>query len=179
MSVRLTQVAVEIERHVAAHGWDQPARLFALVDTAELLRNEPQLAETIGEQPADGASLTPVEQDELPDEPLEDLLARIAWPDEVEGCALVLERLMLPPEAEAELQAKEDDGTLDDEGAAEHVAAHPDREEVRIVVAVLRDGDQECVLRLRSRDDEREVLSGSDLVPQLTEALATTFAPEA
>ena len=36
---------MEIERHVAGLGWDQPARLFALVPTVELIEAEPQLAE--------------------------------------------------------------------------------------------------------------------------------------
>ncbi len=34
--------------HAARSGWDQPAHLFALVDTAELLEREPQLAEVLG-----------------------------------------------------------------------------------------------------------------------------------
>ena len=33
----LTAALLEIERHVTHGGWDQPARLFALVPTAELV----------------------------------------------------------------------------------------------------------------------------------------------
>ena len=43
MSVRLTRAIVEVERHAAASGWDQPARLFALVDTEELLARGAQV----------------------------------------------------------------------------------------------------------------------------------------
>ena len=41
----------EVELHAAHAGWDQPAQLFALVDTAELLQREPQLAELLGVEP--------------------------------------------------------------------------------------------------------------------------------
>ena len=175
MSVRLTQVAVEIERHVADGGWDQPTRLYALVDTAELIRTEPSLADQLGTDVVPGTSLTPIEQEDLPDDGLDMLLSSIVWPEEVDGVALVVERLMLPPDAEEELAALEADGSLHEGAAADHVANHPQREEIRIVVAVLRDGERECVLRMRSRDDEREVLSGPDLVPELATALAETF----
>ena len=40
----LLSVVTEVEAHVAEAGWDQPLQLFALVDTEELLRAEPQLA---------------------------------------------------------------------------------------------------------------------------------------
>ena len=175
MSVRLTQVVVEVERHAAASGWDQPARLFALVDTAELLAREPHLAAALGSNaqplPDGSAALTPIEQEDLGDDPLDELLARIVWPDEVLGCAVVVERLMLPPSAEPAV------ADLDDEEAARSVAEHPEREEVRIAVGVLRDGERECAIRLRSHDDDRSVMSGADLVPGLAEALAATFEP--
>ena len=47
----LRTAVLEIERHAAEAGWDQPARLFALVETAHLLEREPQLAASIGESP--------------------------------------------------------------------------------------------------------------------------------
>ncbi|WTW97210.1 PPA1309 family protein [Streptomycetaceae bacterium NBC_01309] len=174
MTVALTQAVVEIERHVAAFGWDQPARLYALVDTAALARSEPQLAKELGLAPEDGAAttLTPIEQDEIPNEtPIDDFLAGIAWPDPVLGCAIVLERLMLPPAAEAEMPT-----TGTDEEIATWVAERSDRQEVRIAVGVLRDGTRESVLRLREKDSDLEVLSGADLVPGLAEALRATFA---
>lgn len=181
MSVRLTQAVIEVERHAAGSGWDQPPRLFALVDTAELLAREPQLAATLGSNdqagplssgaPGSIPTLTPIEQEDLGDEPLDELLARIVWPEEVIGCAVVVERLMLPPSAEGEV------ADLDGAEAAERVAEHPDREEVRIAVGVLRDGDRECAIRLRSHDDDRSVMSGSELVPLLADALAATLEP--
>src|SRR5215213_3638876 len=48
MPAPLFLVVGEVEEHVAEAGWDQPPHLFALVDTAQLLRAEPQLATTMG-----------------------------------------------------------------------------------------------------------------------------------
>ena len=36
----LTAALIEVERHVGRAGWDQPARLFALVPTAEFILAE-------------------------------------------------------------------------------------------------------------------------------------------
>ncbi|MCZ9338014.1 PPA1309 family protein, partial [Streptomyces sp. TRM76130] len=94
-----------------------------------------------------------------------------AWPDAVAGCALSVERLMLPPSAEAQVPEGLGEAEL-----AQWVADHPDRQEVRMTVAVLRDGARESALRLRAKDTPTEVLTGSDLVPGLAEALAATFA---
>ena len=41
---RLIAALADIERHVSELGWDQPARLFALVETATLLELEPNEA---------------------------------------------------------------------------------------------------------------------------------------
>ncbi|OIV37202.1 hypothetical protein BIV57_12260 [Mangrovactinospora gilvigrisea] len=174
----LTRAALEIDRYAAGLGWDAPARLFALVDTARLRTEAPGLAERLGldgdgEGAAAGAALTPILQDELPaDRPLDEFLATIAWPDSVTGCALTVERLMLPPDGERQMPKE----LADDPAAlAEWAAGHPDRQEVRMTVAVLRGGGQEAALRLRAKDSEREVLTGKDLVPGLAEALLATF----
>ena len=175
MHPTLNQAVLEIERHVAASGWDQPARLYALVDTVALVRSEPGLAADLG-LPADlpvevlPQSFTPIEQDEFPaDQPLDEALARIVWGPAVDGCALSVERLMLPPEAEAGLPDS-------DAEAQAYAAGHPGRQEVRIVVGVLRDGSVEGALRLRTADRDDAVVFGSGLVPGLAEALAATFA---
>ncbi|MGW7366022.1 PPA1309 family protein [Streptomyces sp. NPDC054841] len=168
----LTRAVLEIDEYASGLGWDQPARLFALVDTAQLRSQEPGLAAQLGLDAGDTAApLTPVEQDEIPsDAALDEFLATIAWPDAVAGCALTVERLMLPPSAEASVP----DG-LDEAGLAKWVAGHPDRQEVRMTVAVLRDGARESALRLREKDSPTEVLTGADLVPGLAEALSATF----
>ncbi|MCH6162443.1 PPA1309 family protein [Streptomyces marispadix] len=174
----LTRAVLELDEYAAGLGWDQPSRLFALVDTARLRAEEPEIAGQLGldedaGQQAD--SLTPVEQDELPTgAPLDEFLATIAWPEAVAGCAMTVERLMLPQSAEAAVPEE-----LQEEGAEEQlsqwVADHPERQEVRLTVAVLRDGKRESALRLREKDSATEVLTGAGLVPGLADALAATF----
>jgi hypothetical protein len=168
----LTRAVLEIDEYASGLGWDQPARLFALVDTARLRAQEPALAAQLGldEEPKT-SGLTPIEQDEIPaGKALDEFLGTIAWPDAVAGCALTVERLMLPPSAETSVPEG-----LDEKRLAQWVARHPDRQEVRMTVAVLRDGSRDSALRLREKDSPTEVLTGGDLVPGLAEALAATF----
>ncbi|MFH8365691.1 PPA1309 family protein [Streptomyces sp. NPDC018031] len=171
----LTRAVLEIDEYASGLGWDQPARLFALVDTARLREQEPGLAAQLGLDQAAGPaapSYTPIEQDELPaGAALDEFLGTIAWPDAVIGCAMTVERLMLPPSAEASVPQD-----MDEKGLAKWVARHPDRQEVRMTVAVLRDGSRDAALRLREKDSPTEVLTGPDLVPGLAEALLATFA---
>lgn len=171
----LSRAVVEIEKHVSSAGWDQPAQLFALVPTEELLRAEPQLAAELGTEDA-SQPLTPVAQGELPggleDEHLADALARIEWPDGVTGCALAIERIVLPASVEAGLSSVESDAEL-----ARMAGSDPRRHEVRMVAAVLREGDRFGAVRLRSHDEDSAVLTGTDLVPTLCEVLSLTFEP--
>ncbi|HTW15093.1 MAG TPA: PPA1309 family protein [Nocardioides sp.] len=166
----LAAAVLEIETHIAEGGWDQPARLYALVDTAQLVEREPALASLMGLDAASAqGSLTPVEQDQLtPGQPLEQVLESITWPPGVAGCAAVVERLVLPPGA--------DDAIPDDPARAEEFAReHPDRQEVRIVAGVTRAGSAYCALRLRAHDDPQSVVGGSDLVPGLLTLLGDTL----
>ncbi|WP_329545627.1 PPA1309 family protein [Streptomyces sp. NBC_01356] len=169
----LTRAVLEIDEYASGLGWDQPSRLFALVDTARLRAQEPGLAAQLGLQDEpETTGLTPIEQDEVPaDKPLDEFLGTIAWPDAVVGCALTVERLMLPPSAEASVPEG-----LSQKKLTKWVAEHPDRQEVRMTVGVLRDGTRDSALRLREKDAPTEVLTGSGLVPGLAEALSATFA---
>jgi hypothetical protein len=165
----LATAVQEIDQHLAAAGWDQPTRIYALVQTTELLDNEPALAVTLG-LPADAApdALTPVEQEELPtDAPLDEWLAGISWPPEVIGCVLAQEVLALPPSVEADLPPSTD--------AVQWANTHPLRREVRMVVGVLRNGSRQCSLRVRGTNADDDVVTGPDLVPLLAEALADTL----
>jgi hypothetical protein len=171
----LNRLVVEVERHVAADGWDAPLRLFALVRTAGALERDPALArrlppDVVAAADADPDHLTAVEQEELPEvDTLEDLLGRIAWPGTVDGVAVVVERSVLPPSAEAALP--------DDEGEAlAWVQSHPEREDVRLAAAVLRGGDHACALRSRRHDADDKVAVGPDLAPGLISAIADTLA---
>jgi len=160
----LRQATLEVERHVHAAGWDQPPRLFALVHTAELLAAPPALAEQLG----DPDGYTPVEQEGVPaTEDIETVLPTLMWPETVHGCAVAVERIMLPPSAEAELPD-------DPERLRAVVADHPERQEVRIVAAVLRDGGAHSTVRAR-RDDDAPVLEGPELVPGLIDLLRASL----
>ena len=160
----------EIEAHASEAGWDQPARLYALVPTSDLVVREPALAAAMGLDEVSGAgSLTPVEQEDVPvEESLESVLERIMWPAEVFGCAAVVERLVLPPTADGHLPD-------DPEAAGRYAAEHPEREEVRIVAGATRAGSTYCALRMRTHDDALSVLESPDLVPALLELLRSTL----
>ncbi|MEP7159670.1 MAG: PPA1309 family protein [Dermatophilaceae bacterium] len=164
---RLVACALLTERHVAAAGWDQPVRLFALVETAKLIAAEPALADRLDDT-LPGA-LSAVEQEDLPPtDPLDDFLAWLSWPAEVDGLALAVERIVVPPEAEAGLPD-------DPEEAAQALVAHPDRVDVRLFAAVTRDGESTCLLRQRTHDSDEAVAVGHDIAPGLLTALAATL----
>ncbi|MGL5909966.1 MAG: PPA1309 family protein [Phycicoccus sp.] len=167
----LTLAALDTERHVASAGWDQPMRLFALVPTAELVEREPQLAGSLARHDTVTGALSAVEQDDLPDgHRIDDVLARIAWPHRVAGCALAVERVVIPPSAEHDLPG-------DEAEALATVTRHPLRKDVRLVVAVMRDGRSVCVLRQRDHDQDDRVATGEDLAPGLVHALRDTLRP--
>ena len=176
----LDAVAAEIEAHLAAAGWDGAPALFALVPTV-LVAADPAGASLLG-LPADAVippdSLTPVAQDALPELALDEALAGIEWPPTVAGCALSQEIVILPPGAEDDLSGSD---------TVAGAAAHPERREARLVVAVLRDrspfsaaadGRTATVLRIRSRTDGEpdDIAFGADLAPNLTRALRETLA---
>lgn len=162
----LATAVLEIEAYAAESGWDRAGRLFALVDTAQFVEREPALAATLGlDQPDQEGSLTPIEQEPLAGQ-LEEALETVSWPGDVAGCAAVVERLVLPPDAQVPLDARE---------AAAFAANHPERQEVRMVVGVTRAGASYCALRLRAHDDPDSVVSGTDLVPGLIALLRATF----
>lgn len=166
----LTLAALDTERHVARSGWDQPVRLFALVPTDELVALEPHLGDGLATHDSVDGALSAVEQEDLPaSDGLEDLLARIAWPEQVAGCALAVERIVVPPAAERDLPE-------DPAAALRTIAEHPDRADVRLLVAVTRDGTARCLLRQRDHDQDDRVALGEDIAPGLVQALRETLA---
>jgi hypothetical protein len=161
--------AAEVEAHAAQAGWDQRPTLYALVRTVQFAHDEPETAAQLGldtssrDAPTD--ALTPIEQEALPEGELDAALAQIAWPASVAGCALSQEIVILPPGAE--------DGI----DSAQSAAAHPERREARLVVAVLRDGSSAAMLRLRGKDamPDDDLVTGPDLAPNLVTALVATL----
>ncbi|HEY3437251.1 MAG TPA: PPA1309 family protein [Actinotalea sp.] len=170
----LAEAVREIERHAASGGWDGPVRVFALVRTARAIAAEPALAsqlpaEVVAYARQDPLHLTSVEQEDLPDAPtLEDLLAGLSWPPSVDGAAVVVERVILPPAAEEAMPPEPD-------AALEYLMNHPDRQDVRLAVGVLRSGESWCAVRTRSQDSDDAVGGGPDVVPGLIEAVGATL----
>ncbi|WP_067778516.1 PPA1309 family protein [Actinomyces vulturis] len=172
----LSQALMEIDEHIAPAGWDTPVRVFALVRTAAALASDTSMAALLSDKAKDEAknnewSLLSIEQENLPaSTDLADLLAQIAWPEEVDGMAMSTETTILPPEAQKEAAAITDPTEL-----AQFAANHPGRDEMRVVAGVLRSGESWCVGRLRSHDDPDDLLMSRDLAPSLLEMMAQTF----
>jgi len=170
----LAAAVLEMERHVATAGWDGPVRVFALVRTAQAIETDPNITsiltpDVVTRAKFDPHHLTSIEQEDLPAaQSLGELLARLAWPDAVDGVALVTERIVVPPEAEEDLPDNPD-------AATEALLTHPQRQDMRMAVGVLRSGESWCAIRLKIADDDASVAQGSDLVPELVSALLTTF----
>jgi hypothetical protein len=167
----LVAALLDLDRHVGRDGWDQPPRLFALVLNDVLAEAEPVLSREMGLRATkDGGlpgALTAIEQDEFRSTgELTRDLATLQWPNTVFGCALATVRTFLPAAYEADLPD-------DPEAAGTAVAAHPQRQEIRVVVGVDRAGNRHGVGRLASRPEE--VLGAPDLVPGLASALAHTL----
>lgn len=182
----LARCVHEVIDHIDAEGWDQPPKLYALVPTEMLAAAEPGLLDQL----AEGAEYTPIEQESLPEDiiggsrALDEFLATTHWPESVQGCILVQEIVVLPPEAESDL----DHATapvLTDQHAADEVArltanAHPDRREARLFVGVLRDGPSLSLLQMRPDEDadpygDLELLTYDGLAPHLVHALYATL----
>ena len=160
----LKETVLEIERECAKAGWSRGIVLYALVPTADVIESAPEMAEALAEKSP--TSLTAIEQEDVElTGTIEEFLGTISWSAEVFGAALVLERLIVN---------EEPPGELSEEALADWVIEHG--QEVRMVVGVLRDGSQECAMRMRAYDDENAIMAGPELLPGMAEALALTFA---
>lgn len=170
----LERAVRELERHVARGGWDAPVRVFALIRTGAALQRDPSLADQLppdllASAQADPEHITSVEQEDLPDAgSIEELLAQIAWGPSVDGAAVVLERVVVPPEVEVGLPE-------DPVAAVQYLMDHPARQDVRLAVGVLRDGSTSCAIRTRAHDEDFAVGTGADLAPGVAAALRATL----
>lgn len=149
----LEQTARDLDIYVAADGWDQPTRLFAISDTRRLLEQEPSLAAQLAGSAAD-SPWTTIEQEGLPEHSdLDELLRGIGWPPSVDGVAVSAERIMVTPVG------------------ADRESQH----ELRLTMAVLRDGSRCTVLRLKEHDSPETVIVGTELVTGLGDLLMHTL----
>lgn len=161
----LVACLAEIERFVGTSSWGGPPRLFALVRTVDLMKAEPALAGQLAVGGPD--SLSSIEQDDFrPGEDLAQALAATAWGEAVDGAAICVDRIFLPDECANEIPD-------DPDKAAGFVAAHPRRQEVRVVAGALRDGSHYGVARLV--DHPEDLLGSVNLVPALESAVLGTL----
>ncbi|WP_172623573.1 PPA1309 family protein [Cutibacterium modestum] len=155
----------EIERFVTSSSRGGPPRLFALVRTVDLVKAEPALAGQLAIGSPD--SLSSIEQDDFhPGDDLAQALAATTWGDAVDGSAICVERIFLPDDCADEIPD-------DPDKAAAYVAAHPQRQEVRVVAGALRDGSHYGVARLVDHPDD--LIGSIDLVPALESAVLGTL----
>ncbi len=174
-ALALKDVVGQLEVGASSLGWDRPPVLYSLVPTGELLQADGIPQDVIDDLTAswDGteAHLSGILQETMPQDDLEDMLLRLAWPDTVFGAAVSVERVTVPPEVEA--AAPEDE-----EEALEFIANHPARSDVRLTIGVNRLGESWCEVRSRDHDSREQVLQGTNLVPALVEALGIGFLPD-
>jgi hypothetical protein len=149
----LEQTTRDLDVYVAADGWDQPTRLFAISETRQLIEREPSLAAQLLGSAAE-SPWTTIEQEGLPKHnDLDELLRGIGWPPSVDGVAVSAERIMVPPTG----------------------SDRDSQHELRLTMAVLRDGSRCTVLRLREHDSPETVVVGEDLVTGLGDLLMHTL----
>ncbi|ONM48116.1 PPA1309 family protein [Nocardia donostiensis] len=181
--VVLARSVREVAEFVDAEGWGRSPQMFALVPTADLVAAEPDLIDQV--DTAD--ELTPIAQDPLPVDAaggLDEFLATTSWPPAVTGCVLVQEIVVLPPDAEDDLDEALTPLLADNEAAdaAGRAAAqaHPERRDARLFAAALRSGTTLCLLQLRPEDDaddaeDLDLRTYPNLAPNLVEALQHTL----
>jgi hypothetical protein len=161
----LACVVIDVGRYAAMKGWGRPPQLYALTRKKTIRSPAPTVAAAVQGKRDD--ALIPIEQDPLPPGDPDTVLAAIGWTEEVEGCVLVTELLVLPPGAEEE--------ALTEPAAAEERAASlPGRKKARLAVGVLRDGSYACCLQL---ENEKELTVSPGLAPVLVAALFATLVP--
>lgn len=143
----LLAVATETEQHVAADGWAQPDRVFALVRTSDLAAAEPALAAAL----SDAGALTAVEQELPAGTDLHDYLGHLAWPAGVHGCALAVERRRAAHEGGSETEA------------------------VRLLVLATREDERLTLVRLAQHDSDDAVAVAHHVADDLEGALAASL----
>ncbi|CAM3819368.1 PPA1309 family protein [Smaragdicoccus niigatensis] len=147
--------------------------LFALVETNALIQQDPSLADQL----SDGSVLTAIEQEFRADD-VEEMLATTSWPPTVAGCVLVQPIVVLPPQAEQDLDSAFEpllaDPTAADEAARTLATSHPEHQRARLHVGVLRGGVSVALLEI-TIDGVREFRIHPSLATNLIEALFRTL----
>ncbi len=160
----LTFAVAETALDANKRDWGLPPRLYALTRRSTLNSVDPEDLPGAVRDAAQGA-LIPIEQDALPEGEPAEVLARIHWPEDVEGCVLVTELVVLPPAAR---QQKPGEVVAAEQWASKR----KDGRKARLTVGVLRDGRYACCLQLSG---EESLLDGDALADDVVTALLGTF----
>lgn len=164
----LTRCALETEIHVASDGWGQQPRLFSLANNGALLQRQPALRGMLGD--LDPAEFSAIEQDvKVTNDTLEKVLATTAWPRDVDGVALVVERVIIPTDNSSRAFGRPNLVT-------KRLEEQADREDVRLVVAALRNEEIITLVRRKNEDSDDKVAIGTNIAPGLVDALKATLA---
>ncbi|MCU1641560.1 MAG: hypothetical protein JWN03_1835 [Nocardia sp.] len=178
----------EVAEYADGEGWDRPPQMFALVPTVDLVAAEPSLLDQVDSEDA----LTPIAQEPFPEDingdhprALDEFLATTSWPQAVEGCVLVQQIVVLPPDAE---QTLDDaiapllaDPDAADSAGRQAAVTHPERRDARLFVGVLRDGTSLSLLQVRPAEHEEdpfgdlELRTAPNLAPNLVDAVRQTL----
>ncbi|WP_405485306.1 PPA1309 family protein [Nocardia sp. NBC_00511] len=179
----------EVAEYVDGEGWDRPPQMFALVPTVDLVAAEPGLLDQLDQHNA----LTPIAQEPFPVDiageadamALDEFLGTTSWPSSVEGCVLVQQIVVLPPDAEHDLDEAIApllaDRDAADQAGRQAAVTHPERRDARLLVGVLRDGTSLSLLQVRPGEDDEdpfadlELRTAPNLAPNLVEALRHTL----
>ncbi|WP_246007796.1 PPA1309 family protein [Gordonia oryzae] len=168
------------------NGPDHLPAVFALVPTPMLARMHPELVdpdddsrlsllaeEPLARHPGDDGGTDVVE----PYAALEEFLATASWPEAVVGAAIVLEIVVLPPEAGLDLPEAVTGAAPDAPRLRSAARDHPDARAARLAVGALRDGARLALLELvpDDPDEARELRTHPDMAADLQQALATAL----
>jgi F0F1-type ATP synthase membrane subunit b/b' len=157
---QLILAMLEAESHMERKGWGIPPRLYAL---SEKIRPEPADHEPSAERPD---PLILVAERPLPDGDPVKALTSISWPGDVAGCVLVAELTDLPA-------GGDEDDPIDPVAAGQWASSRPDGRPARLAVAVRRNGEHACGLRVK---DENDVQIRPDIAAgKIVAALLGTF----
>lgn len=172
--ISLITAVIELEQLANETGWDQSPQLYALVKTREIIDKLTFLTDEEHQALTQTTLVNPehlfsIYQDQM-DNPIEKLHT-VYFDEEVAGVALVMERIMIPADAETAIPEEE-------QARDQYLLSHHQREDIRMAVGVLRSGETWCAIRSRSHDDDKLVAQGPTLIPEVIKALAETLKPE-
>lgn len=168
------------------NGPDHLPAVFALVPTPVLARMHPELVdpdddstlsllaeEPLARRPGDDGDTDAVE----PYAALEEFLATASWPEAVVGAAVVLDIVVLPPEAGLDLPEAAGGAEPDAPRLRSAARDHPDARAARLAVGALRGGARLALLELvpDDPDEARELRTHPDMAADLQQALATAL----